>query len=179
MSQPYSMPEYRTTTPLWRWLPAGIFGGISGGFGTAWLLWGAPRLLMRSICILIKIPLVIAVLALVTTMGCTFALSLHTLIRGIRQLIRPRRLSLYEPYDPIPEMEMFPWPHPGCGLLLVLPILLIAGVVSVPWLWLGPTQVPIGWLLLSAVVGLPLGLAIARQEAETSLENRTPPSMSR
>ncbi len=159
--------------PLWRWLPAGIFGGVTGGFGTAWLLWGAPRLLTRSLCFLIKIPVALVMLIGVTTMGCTFILSGHTLIRGILRLIRPRPPLMYEPQEPILEMELIQWPHPGCGLFFILPILFIAGAISVPWLWFAPQQVPLGWLLLSGLVGLPLGLATAIQEAQSALENQT------
>jgi hypothetical protein len=163
----------RTILPLSRWLPAGIYGGITGGFGAAWLLWGNPRLLTRPLCILIKAPIAVAVFIGVMTMGCTFVLSGQTLVRGIRRIIEPQPIGMlmYEPEEPIPEMELIRWPHPGCGLLSILPIMLIGGAFSLPWLWFAPRQVPIGWLILSGVIGLPFGLVIARQEAQKVMDN--------
>lgn len=171
-SQPQP-PQFESIPPLWRWLPSGIYGGITGGFATAWLLWGPPRLLTRALCFLIKVPIAFVMLLGVTTMGCTFILSGHTLIRGIWRLIRPRPpMMMYEPEEPILEMELIQWPHPGCGLFFILPILFIAGAASVPWLWFAPRQVPLGWLALSALVGMPLGLATARQEAQSALDSQ-------
>ena len=165
--QPTPSKRHRQTVPRERWLTAGIFGGITGGFGTAWLLWGAPRLLTRAFCSLVKIPVAIGMLVMVTTMGCSFILVGQTFIQGIQRIIRPQPMAMFEPQEPIPELELIQWPHPGCGLLFMVPVLMIAGAGSVPWLWFAPQQVPLGWLLLSAVVGLPVGLWIARQEIQT------------
>jgi hypothetical protein len=150
-------------------LPAGVYGGIAGGFAAAWLLWGAPRLLSQALCLLVKVPLTLLVLAFVATFGCTLVLMTQTLIRGLRYLYRPP-MSMYEPMEPIPELQLVEWPNPGCGLLLLVPIILLSALLSLPWFWFGPRQVPVGRLLLSAVVGLPVGLAIARLETNRSTE---------
>jgi hypothetical protein len=52
----------------------------------------------------------------------------------------------------------------------------MGAVFSVPWFWFGPRQVPVVRLLLSGVVGLPLGLVIARREAKEAVEGPDTPS---
>lgn len=167
-----SASYYKPSISPWKWVPAGIFGGITGGFGTAWLLWGAPSLLTRMFCFLFKVPIVLLMLVLVATMGCSFIIVGRTLVLGIRRLVRPQPLMSYEPQEPIPELQLIQRPHPGCGLVFLVPILLIAGAGSVPWLWIAPQQVPLGRLLLSAAVGVPVGLAIAWQEVKREMVNQ-------
>ncbi|MGC9348118.1 MAG: hypothetical protein ACP5JG_08285 [Anaerolineae bacterium] len=162
--------RFRRGSSLWHWLPAGVYGGVAGGFAAAWLLWGGPRLLSQALCLLVKVPLTLLMLAFVATFGCTLVLMTQTLIRGIRHMRRPP-ISMYEPIEPIPELQLVQWPHPGCGLFFLVPIVLLSALFSLPWFWFAPRQVPVGRLLLSAVVGLPVGLAIARHETKQFSEH--------
>ena len=154
--------RFRADVDLRRWLVAGIYGGLAGGLGTAWLLWGWPGLVRWNLCFLVKIPIVAVALVAFAAFGITFILTGETIIRGIRQMRLPASVAMYEPPEPIPEMSLMP--HPGCGLALVAPVALIGGGLSLPWFWFAPQQVPVGWLLLSMAVGLPVGLVLARRE---------------
>ena len=156
-----------------RWLFAGVYGGIAGGFATSWLLWGWPSLLRRMICFIFKVPLALVMLIGVSALGCSFILTAQTVVRALRQLFGPPP-PMYEPQEYIQELHLIQWPHPGCGLLFLAPILVAGAVFSLPWFWFAPRQVPLGWLLLSAVVGLPVGLWIASKEnREQSMNEET------
>jgi hypothetical protein len=147
---------------MWAWLPAGLYGGASGGMAAAWLLWGLPELIISGLCLIGKIMVIGLVGLVVCVMGCLFVITGQRLYKAIRYLVQPPMVAMYEPQEPIPEFELFA--NPGCGLSLMVPILLISGALSLPWFWLGPTQVDVVPLLVATFLGLPVGLLIARRE---------------
>jgi len=147
------------------WLPAGLLGGSSGALAVGWLLWGPPSLLTSSLCFVITGPLAILAFLLVCSLGVSFVILLQRSIKAIRQTVRPLSVSMYEPVDPIIEMEVVAWPHPGCGLLMYIPLILLSGGASLPWFWFGIRHTPVVPLLLLVVIGIPVGLWIAEREA--------------
>mgnify|MGYP001091226618 CR=1 FL=1 len=147
------------------WLPAGLLGGSSGALAVGWLLWGPPRLLNSSLCFVITGPLAILALLFVSSMGISFVILLQRLFKAVRQTMRPLSVSMYEPAEPLIEMEVVAWPHPGCGLLIYIPMILLSGGASLPWFWFGIRHTPVVPLLLLLVIGVPTGLWIAKREA--------------
>lgn len=152
----------RRHAKVWTWLPAGLFGGAAGGMAAAWLLWGLPELWITALCLTGKVGAVGLVGGVVCVMGSLFVITGQRIYRAVRYLVQPPVVTMYEPPEPIPESELFT--NPGCGLLVMVPILLLSGVLSLPWFWLGPTQVDAGPLLVSTLLGLPVGLFVARRE---------------
>ena len=146
------------------WLPAGLLGGSSGGLAVGWLLWGSPRLLNSSLCFIITGPVVLLAFLLVCSMGISFVILLQRSIKAVRQTTRPLSVSMYEPAEPIIEMEVVAWPHPGCGLLIYIPLILLSGGVSLPWFWFGIRHTPVASLLLLLAIGVPVGIWIAKRE---------------
>jgi|GEM_PF-4025010 len=159
---PYAPQRILNHLPLW--VIAGIFGGISGGLAVAWLLWGRPHLLSSALCFLVKIGASGLLWLIACAGGCSFILTTHNLIKAIRQLTRPA--SIYEPVEPIPELEILSWPHPGCGLLIYAPLLGLTAAVSLPWFYLSLRQVPLIFALLSAFLGITGGLLLMHGEAK-------------
>jgi len=146
------------------WLPAGLLGGSSGALAVGWLLWGPPRLLNSSLCFVVTGPLAVLALLFVSSMGISFVILLQRLIKAVRQYTRPLSVSMYEPTEPIIEMEVVAWPHPGCGLLIYIPLILLSGGASLPWFWFGVRHTPVVPLLLLLVIGVPVGIWIAKRE---------------
>lgn len=149
---------------VWTWLPAGLYGGAAGGMAGAWLLWGLPALVAAGLCMPGKVVVVGLVGLVVAVMGSFFVITAQRIYRAVRYLVQPPVVTMYEPPEPIPEFELFT--NPGCGLSVMVPMLLISGALSLPWFWLGLTQVDAVPLLVSVLLGLPVGLLIARREVE-------------
>jgi hypothetical protein len=59
-------------------------------------------------------------------------------------------------------MELFQ--NPGCGLALMVPIILMSAGLTFPWFWLALRQVSIGRVLIVVAVGVPIGLYVAHRE---------------
>jgi len=156
----------REDPKLQTWLPAGLLGGSSGALAVGWLLWGAPRLLNSSLCFVITGPLAVLAFLFVCSLGISFVILLQRLIKAIRQATRPLSVSMYEPAEPIIEMEIVAWPHPGCGLLIYIPLILLSGGASLPWFWFGIRHTPFVPLLLLLVTGMPVGTWIAKREVK-------------
>ena len=146
------------------WLPAGLLGGSSGALAVGWLLWGPPELLNSSLCVVVTGPLVILTMVLVSSMGISFVILVQRCIKAVRQYTRPLSISMYEPPEPMIEMDILAWPHPGCGLLVYIPMILLSGGASLPWFWFGIRHTPVVPLLLLLVIGMPVGVWIARRE---------------
>ena len=155
----------REDPKLQTWLPAGLLGGSSGALAVGWLLWGPPGLLNSSLCFVMTGPLAILAFLIVCSLGISFVILVQRSIKAIRQYTRPMSVSMYEPVEPIIEMEVVAWPHPGCGLLIYIPLILLSGGASLPWFWFGIRTTPIVPLLLLLVIGVPIGIWIAKREA--------------
>jgi hypothetical protein len=149
-----------------RWVPAGLVGGAAGAFAVAWLLWGSARQFWNAICFPMNV-LGLVVLYLVAAVGAySFIATLQHMVRAIRHLRRPSIYAYYEPpSEQFPELEIIAGRYRGCGLLILVPILLLTLAVSLPWFLLAPSSVPPDQLLLAVLLGLPPGVIIARQEA--------------
>ena len=155
-----------------RWVPAGLFGGAAGACAAAWLLWGATGLL-DALCFPLNGLAVGLLYAIACVGGYSFIGTLQHLVRAIRHLRRPPTLSYYEPpSERFPELEIIGGPHPGCGLLMLVPILLLGLVVSLPWFWLALRFVPPGRLVLALLLGLPPGLLLARREHDREAQRQ-------
>ena len=152
-------PKLRT------WLPAGLLGGSSGALAIGWLLWGPPGLLNSSLCVVVTGPLVILAMLLVSSMGVSFVILVQRWIKAVRRYTRPLSVSMYEPPEPMIEMDILAWPHPGCGLLIYIPLILLSGGASLPWFWFGIRHTPVVPLLLLLAIGVPAGIWIAKREA--------------
>ncbi len=146
------------------WVAPGLLGGACGGSAAAWLLWGWPGLLRRGICFPLALLLAALGFALGSAAGLSLVLTAQTVVKAIRRLRRPTYFAMYEPQEPIPELEVMSWPSPGCGLWMLVPILGISAVTSIPWLWFAFRHLPVWLWLLSMVLGLPWGLLMARSE---------------
>jgi hypothetical protein len=145
------------------WAAAGIYGGLAGGAAGAWLLWGWPSLATANLCILAKVPLVALGAFFSCAMGCAFVLTGNTVVKAIRRTRRPP--SPFEPFEPIPEIDMVYGSRPGCGIVTLMPVVLLGLLLSAPAIYLAIRQVSALQFAVSALVMLPVGLAVARREA--------------
>jgi hypothetical protein len=178
------LPRARQRVRRWfgdtpgRWVPAGLFGGAAGACAAAWLLWGAVDLFggfAGTVCF----PLYLLGIALLYLIACvggySFISTLQHVVRAIQHLRRPPVYAYYEPpSESFPELEVIGGPHPGCGLLLWGPILLLGLAVSLPWFWFALHTVPPGRLVLALLLGLPPGLVIARRETRREAKRHKP-----
>lgn len=148
------------------WLPTGIVGGAAGGCAVAWLLWGSPHLLSGTLCFPISALVLLLLYAIACAGGCSLILTVRMLARAIRQLTRPPSpyMAVLEPPETFPELNLVSWPHPGCGLIIYVPIIAVSAAAALPWFWLAFREVAPGRLLIAIALGLPLGIVMARRE---------------
>lgn len=156
---------------LWEWLPSGLLGGLSGGAAVAWLLWGAPKLLTAQICFVFVVPLLVGTYFLVTALGITLVMLTRRTVKAIRRIRTPAAIAMWEPPEPMVELDAFGWPHPGCGIAMYLPLILISAAGSLVWFYLGFWQVPFWRMVAAMVLGLPLAIRMARGEARVWRRN--------
>jgi len=154
----------REDPKLQTWLPAGVLGGSSGALAVGWLLWGPPRLLNSSLCFVMTGPLAVLAFLVVCSSGISFVILLQRSIKTVRRYTRPMSVSMYEPPEPIIEVDVVAWPHPGCGLLIYIPLILLSGGVSLPWFWFGTRHTPAVPLVLLLVIGMSVGIWVAKRE---------------
>jgi len=156
----------REDPKLQTWLPAGLLGGSSGALAVGWLLWGPPKLLNSSLCFLMTAPLAVLAFMVVCSLGISFVILLQRSIKAARRYTRPLSVSMYEPPEPIIEVDVVAWPHPGCGLLIYIPLILLSGGASLPWFWFGIRHTPAVPLVLLLVIGMPVGIWVAKREVQ-------------
>ena len=151
-----------------QWLPAGLFGGAAGACAVAWLIWAEADLLAIAVCGPFRWIAFVVLYLVVTAGGYSFISTLQHLVRAIQYLRRPPSYFYYEASEhegAFPELDLLGGPRSGCGLIILVPILIFGAVVSLPWFWLALRAVPAGRLALALVVGLPGGLLMGRYEA--------------
>jgi hypothetical protein len=158
------LQQLRHDPYLWDWLPAGLLGGMSGGAIVAWLIWGSPRLLRGSLCFVFAAPLLVFAYLFAAAMGITFVILTQRTVKVIRRLTTPPSLMIWEPPDPMVELDAIAWPHPGCGIALYAPLILISALGSLVWFYLGFGQVRLWWMIGAMLLGLPPALKIAYGE---------------
>lgn len=156
---------------LWEWLPSGVLGGLSGGAVVAWLLFGSPSLLTAQICFVFVLPVLALAYLLVVALGITLVMLTRRSIKAIRRMRTPASVAMWEPPEPMVELDAFAWPHPGCGIALYVPLILVSGAGSLTWFYLGFRQVPFWWMIGAMVLGLPLAIRMARKEAKVWRRN--------
>jgi hypothetical protein len=155
------------------WLPGGLFGGAAGACAAAWLLWGVPTILGGALCFPVNVLAAGLLYIMAFAGGYSFLTTLQHVVRGIRYLRRPSVFAYYEPpSESFPELEIIGGPFPGCGFLILVPVMLLGLVISLPWFWFGPASVPFGRLLLTVLAGLPLGILLARGEHRREAKQR-------
>lgn len=152
---------------LGMWLRPGLYGGLSGGAAVAWSLWGWPDLLQRGVCFVFWVPLAIVAFLFVCAMGVSLVLFVQRLIKAIRRLTMSPAVAMWEPMDPMVELDLFAWPHPGCGLALYVPLILLSAICSVTPIVLAFLQAPIWRVLLLMFFGVPFGIWMARSESKS------------
>jgi hypothetical protein len=154
----------RDDPQLWEWLAAGLVGGLTGGAATAWLFWGWPNLLRDGVCFIFWLAAGAAMFAFTCAMGVSAALLIRLLVKAIRRLRTPPAYAMWEPPEPVPEIDLGLFSHPGCAVGLYLPLILLSGVLSLVCIVLAFRQVPVGRVVVMVVLGLPFGLAMARSD---------------
>lgn len=146
------------------WLPAGLAGGLSGGAGIAWLLWGWPNLLGRDLCFLLWLALGIGIAVLGCAGGVGFVVLVQRLLETLRRLRTSPAAALWEPVEPDTEADLEVVSGPGCAIALYLPVISVSGAVAGALVYLAFRQVAFWRVIVMAVLGLPLGIAMARAE---------------
>ncbi len=151
-------PELRS------WLPAGLVGALIGGCGVAWLFWGWPHLLRDGVCFVFWLGAGAAALALCCGMGVSLVLLTQWLLKALRRLRPPSPYAMWEPADPVPEIDLGVLSEPGCAVALYLPLIVMTGAFSVGCVVLALRQVSIWRVIAMVVLSLPVGVAMARSE---------------
>jgi hypothetical protein len=117
------------------------------------------------------LPILVGAYFLVTALGITLVMLVRRSVKAIRRLRTPPAIAMWEPPEPMVELDMLAWPHPGCGIALYLPLILLGGAGSLIWFYLGFRQVRFWPMVGTMVAGLPVGLRMARAEARTWRRN--------
>jgi len=151
---------------LWTWLPAGLVGGITGGAGVAWLFWGWPDLLERNTCFALWLSLgaIVAIFACAAGAGLVFLI--QWLVKVMRRLRTSPALAMWEPPEPVAELDQGVVSTPGCAVALYLPLISLCGAISLGLVALAFWQVPFWRVIGMMALGLPFGIAMARSEGK-------------
>jgi len=151
-------PELRS------WLPAALVGALVGGCGVAWLFWGWPHLLRDGVCFVFWLGAGAAALALCCGMGVSLVILTQWLLKALRRLRPPPAYAMWEPVDPVPEIDMGVLSEPGCAVALYLPLIVMTGAFALGCVVLALRQVSVGRVIAMVVLSLPVGVAMARSE---------------
>ncbi len=145
-------------------LPAALVGALVGGCGVAWLFWGWPLLLRDGVCFVFWLGAGAAMLALCCGVGVSLVMLTQWLLKALRRLRQPPLYAMWEPADPVPEIDLGVLSEPGCAVALYLPLIVMTGGFSVGCVVLALAQVSLGRVIAMVVLSLPVGVAMARSE---------------
>ncbi|MCU0522774.1 MAG: hypothetical protein MUF84_19060 [Anaerolineae bacterium] len=168
----------RDDPQLWEWLPAGIVGGISGGAGVAWLFWGWPNLLGSGACFALWVTLGAIMFIFACAAGVGLVFLTKWLVRILRRLRTPPALAMWEPVEPVAELDSGIISTPGCAMALYLPLICLCGAAALGLAVLAFWQVAAWRVILLIAAAIPLGMVMARSERSRHAPraNRTYPT---
>jgi len=151
---------------LWTWLPAGLVGSVTGGAGVAWLFWGWPNLLGGGTCFPLWLVLGVVAFAFACAAGAGLVFLIQWLVKVLRRLRMPPALAMWEPVEPVAELDQGIVSTPGCAVALYMPLICVCGAVALGLVILAFSQVAFWRVIGLMVLGLPFGLAMARSEGK-------------
>ncbi len=150
---------------LWTWLPAGLAGGITGGAGVAWVFWGWPNLLGSGTCFPLWLVLGVVAFAFACAAGAGVVFLIQWLVKILRRFRTPPALAMWEPAEPVAELDQGIVSTPGCAVALYLPLICVCGAVALGLVILALWHVAFWRVIGLMALGLPFGVAMARAES--------------